>query len=335
MRAPNRRSPLTWNLSPLGHPLWWSALVLLILNDNLFKGGGVVPGWLTGKLSDFAFLIVAPGLLAALLPEVLPRRRGLAVVTVFAIYAAAELSAAFSDGLVAALEVVGVHWRLWPDVTDLVALAVWPLTHAVVKTRAAAVSRRHWRHPIGVAVGAWACLATSVPEYVQRAFLVNRTGATVTLTVSWARDAQPCDGDLVALAQRLPAESFLPAVSLTLTAGDVAALDLPPPEGQSPIGRCTNTPAGSSPPTANPLTANTACTIARIALTGEAPLVMRAARVWTTEPGSGCDDNAEDSRCAPRLDPFIEPGDGALAVTTESGRARLVAHRGIELVPQP
>jgi hypothetical protein len=49
--------------------LWWAALALLIINDNLLKGHGVVPGWLTGKLSDFAFLVVAPVVFAALLPR--------------------------------------------------------------------------------------------------------------------------------------------------------------------------------------------------------------------------------------------------------------------------
>ena len=32
----------------LRHPLWWSALAILLLNDHLLKGAGLVPGWLTG-----------------------------------------------------------------------------------------------------------------------------------------------------------------------------------------------------------------------------------------------------------------------------------------------
>lgn len=36
------------------------ALLVLVVNDHWLKFAGVLPGWLTGKLSDFAGLIVAP-----------------------------------------------------------------------------------------------------------------------------------------------------------------------------------------------------------------------------------------------------------------------------------
>lgn len=52
--------------SPLAHPWWWAALVLLVLNDHFFKGSGLLPTGVTGKLSDFAGLVVAPPLLCAL-----------------------------------------------------------------------------------------------------------------------------------------------------------------------------------------------------------------------------------------------------------------------------
>jgi hypothetical protein len=51
----------------LAHPAWWLALALLALNDHVLKGAGLLPAWLTGKLSDVAGLVVAPVLLAALL----------------------------------------------------------------------------------------------------------------------------------------------------------------------------------------------------------------------------------------------------------------------------
>lgn len=44
-----------------GFPLaWWVALSVLALNDHVLKGSGLLPGVVTGKLSDFAGLIVAP-----------------------------------------------------------------------------------------------------------------------------------------------------------------------------------------------------------------------------------------------------------------------------------
>src|SRR3982751_6711179 len=117
-----------FDLTPLRQPAWWGALALLLINDNLFKGRGVVPGWLAGKLSDFAFLIVAPVLFAAIIPRRVPGRRTFAVASVVALFVAADLSAAVSDAVVAVAARVGLHWRLWPDVTDLLALAVLPVT---------------------------------------------------------------------------------------------------------------------------------------------------------------------------------------------------------------
>ena len=48
-------------------PTWVAALALLVANDHWLKGSGMLPGVVTGKLSDFAGMIVAPVLLAALL----------------------------------------------------------------------------------------------------------------------------------------------------------------------------------------------------------------------------------------------------------------------------
>ncbi|MCZ7683483.1 MAG: hypothetical protein M5U28_33725 [Sandaracinaceae bacterium] len=66
----------------LRHPLWWASLALLVANDHWLKGADLLPGWLTGKLSDLAGLIVAPVLLSALLRARGPRMRGLAFVLV-------------------------------------------------------------------------------------------------------------------------------------------------------------------------------------------------------------------------------------------------------------
>ncbi|HYO67487.1 MAG TPA: hypothetical protein VEU33_15535 [Archangium sp.] len=43
-----------------------AAMVLVALNDHVLKGAGLLPGWLTGKLSDFAGLYFAPLLVAEL-----------------------------------------------------------------------------------------------------------------------------------------------------------------------------------------------------------------------------------------------------------------------------
>lgn len=53
------------SLGELIHPVPLLAVALLLVNDHLLKGAGVLPGWLTGKLSDFAGLLFFPLLLTA------------------------------------------------------------------------------------------------------------------------------------------------------------------------------------------------------------------------------------------------------------------------------
>lgn len=53
------------------HPLPLAALALLAINDHLLKGSGLLPGWLTGKLSDLAGLFFFPLLLTAVWDVVL------------------------------------------------------------------------------------------------------------------------------------------------------------------------------------------------------------------------------------------------------------------------
>jgi len=47
------------------HPVALAAVGVLVLNDHALKGAGVVPGMVTGKLSDFAGLAFFPLLLVA------------------------------------------------------------------------------------------------------------------------------------------------------------------------------------------------------------------------------------------------------------------------------
>jgi hypothetical protein len=104
------------------HPLFLAALVTLLLNDWVFKSAW--PGLLTGKLSDFAGLIVAPVFICAVLG--LRSRRGVWVVhggvgLVFAFLqlVPVEVWHPFVAGVVP-------RPRLWADPTDLIALAALP-----------------------------------------------------------------------------------------------------------------------------------------------------------------------------------------------------------------
>lgn len=57
-----------------------AAMVLVALNDHVLKGSGLLPGWLTGKLSDFAGLYFAPLLVAELWTIARPTSDARAVV---------------------------------------------------------------------------------------------------------------------------------------------------------------------------------------------------------------------------------------------------------------
>ena len=89
------------------HPVWLGSLALLALNDHWLKGSGLLPGALTGKLSDFAGLMVAPLLLAVLVGV---RRRStwlLAHVAVGLVFAAIQLWGWAADGWSQLMGLVG------------------------------------------------------------------------------------------------------------------------------------------------------------------------------------------------------------------------------------
>jgi hypothetical protein len=128
--APDRAAPSPLSLRParaLLHPLWLASLVVLGVNDHLLKGSGLLPGWLTGKLSDIAGLLVAPALFACLVR--VRSARGLAAghALVGAVFAAIKLSPAALAAWSWAFDRLGVGWQGVCDPTDLVALAVLPL----------------------------------------------------------------------------------------------------------------------------------------------------------------------------------------------------------------
>ncbi len=120
-------------------PLPVAATVLLAVNDHLLKGTGLVPGWLTGKLSDFAGLFFAPLLLAELTLVLVPARcpegvfrRALACAALVAAgFSAVKLSAAGNALYLFALETLtaplGWSFASVRDPTDLLALPMCAL----------------------------------------------------------------------------------------------------------------------------------------------------------------------------------------------------------------
>jgi hypothetical protein len=125
------------------HPVSLGALALLAVNDHLLKGAGILPGWLTGKISDVAGVVFFPLLLTALLDTAIwaanrvvtalgfePRLRS--ALTVPRLLAACALTAGslaaikLSDAGVAAYQGVtgafGFTSHVIQDPTDLFAL---------------------------------------------------------------------------------------------------------------------------------------------------------------------------------------------------------------------
>ncbi len=127
MNFPTKPAPSASPITPwraLVHPAWLAALAVLAVNDHVLKGAGLLPGALTGKLSDLAGMMVAPALLASLL-AVRSRRALLGChLAVGAVFAAIQLSAPAAHAVEAATAWAGFAWIIIMDPTDLLALPV-------------------------------------------------------------------------------------------------------------------------------------------------------------------------------------------------------------------
>ena len=139
------------------HPLWLGALLLLILNDHVLKGSGWMPGAITGKLSDFAGLVVAPAVLSVLL-RARTRRSVLACAcAIFAVFTLIKLSQASADLLALALSKIWVDAKIYADPSDLLAL---PMLWLGVRLQEDARPLHTLWRLTAFSVGLWACLAT-------------------------------------------------------------------------------------------------------------------------------------------------------------------------------
>jgi hypothetical protein len=165
-----RPAPVAAALVWLSHPVTAVATGLLLLNDHVLKI--VWPGWVTGKLSDVAGLVMAPPLLGVVIAVVAPRlgpvlRPALAVGLVgvgFVAVKGFEPAAAWAS---AWWSVVNGPSVIRSDVTDL--LAVPALGIAWWTSRSGRVELRRWVRAAGVLVvlptAALAVAATSAPQY--------------------------------------------------------------------------------------------------------------------------------------------------------------------------
>ena len=141
----------TTSLRALAHPGSVLALVLLVLNDHVLKQAW--PGWVTGKLSDVAGMVVAPLLLAAVLTLVrVPQALSVALAATGVGFAFCKTSSLGAEVTSSVWSLFGTPTMIRADVTDLVAL---PALYAAwrIHGNARAYVGRGWRHTVAVAVG--------------------------------------------------------------------------------------------------------------------------------------------------------------------------------------
>jgi outer membrane protein assembly factor BamB len=148
------------------HPLWWISLLILLANDRWLKRGGILDPLVTGKLSDFAGMLVAPALLA-LLTRV--RRRcdfiacHLAVAALFTVLKVSDPAAAAFCRLGAAF---GLHYEVVADPTDLIALPMLALSVWLFDARRGLDLSSAWRRAVVAAatsVGLFGVIGSSKP----------------------------------------------------------------------------------------------------------------------------------------------------------------------------
>lgn len=155
------------NLRPIRallHPVWWIALALLIANDHVFKGSGLLPAEITGKLSDFVGLLVAPVLLAIVCQVRSARGFFAAHVAVALGFAAINVSPAVAGMVETLTASTPFPWVIAVDPTDLIALPMVALSHALfIEWSAAPAPVGRVLGRAGFGIGMLACVATSPP----------------------------------------------------------------------------------------------------------------------------------------------------------------------------
>lgn len=224
-------------LRALKHPAWIAALVVLAANDHLLKGSGLLPGWITGKASDFAGMFVAPALLALLLRARSKRAVALAHAVVALGFAVVKVWPAATHACEAALSLV-VKSRMWTDPTDLVALPMVLLSWIVLAPRMSAAPSAT-PAPTSVAeralaaLGAVACFATSAPSEPPvygppGPGLRNDSGKPLTIEIKRLDPGATADATALAASTSLPLDpetaSRSPWETRTLDAAEVVSL---------------------------------------------------------------------------------------------------------------
>lgn len=215
-------------------PVWWAALTVLVVNDHVLKGAGLLPGWLTGKLSDFAGLVVAPVVAVSVLRARSTAIRATLFLCVAFSFVALKVSPAAAEWLERILRTIGLPSRIWVDPTDLVALAAlllsWRLVQAEPRT---GPKRRELVERVAIVLAGAACMATtSGPSGYASLYVLNATRQPVVVAIHRA-DAAACEALDSTAEEPLDASDFTFERCVEVGPFEAFALD-PPDAGPGP-----------------------------------------------------------------------------------------------------
>lgn len=204
----------------VGNPGTVAAVLLLALNDHVGKRAW--PGAVTGKLSDVAWMLVAPPVVALLLTPLLrPRRDGPAVVGIGATavtFALAKTSPAGADLASQLWSLIGVPSRTTSDPTDLLALPALALAWLLWRTSRRPRRGRQAFALIAVPAAVAAMVATTPAQEISGLRTVNGRPVLHINSYEWTSP----DGGL----------------TWTLETGDTGTPDASDPGFTTEDGRC-------------------------------------------------------------------------------------------------
>ncbi|MFI6297675.1 hypothetical protein ACIBEJ_39205 [Nonomuraea sp. NPDC050790] len=169
----------------LCHPATVVAALLLLVNDHLLKQAW--PGFVTGKLSDVAGLVVAAPLLSLLL---LRRADLAATLLTGALFILVKTTETGAEAASVAWTLVAGPSRVLADPSDLLALPALVLAWWIRNHEAP----RRWTAVAGVPLAVLAVAATSATHSPPAADVVRVDGARITVTGTWAASNVSTDG---------------------------------------------------------------------------------------------------------------------------------------------
>ena len=294
-----------WPTPIPSHPLWWTALAALLLNDHVLKGSGLLPAEITGKLSDFAGMIVAPPLLMALVRARKPSVQLACTALVGGVFGAINVDPWAAATFAHLVGGAGVPWHTVVDPTDLIAMVMLPVGHRLGSTGALTGGPQTVVRTAGLVLGVLACVATGAPPpdrltlpWSTHAYVVNTTADVQDVRVRFVVSEVNCDALGDELPRAMTPESFGRGITFRLQ-----------PDRTVPLNRIAAAAAAGID--IGEIGQPRACDIALITVDGMPDTVVRFDGMFTQSVRT-VDDGTEIGRVA--IVTALAGADGPLAV---------------------